>query len=80
MAGHRQEMGGGVHEPRLIHSSSERGGDACSWSAVLDGRTTGWAKCEASAISGGEMKSLSPGIVHIPAKMSHQVLVAPGSK
>jgi len=49
--------------------------------AVLDGRTTGVGEVRGRAISGGEMKSLSPGdIVHIPAKMPHQVLVAPGKQ
>ncbi len=48
---------------------------------VIDGRTTGVGEVRGRAVSGGEIRSLSPGdIVHIPAKMPHQVLVAPGKQ
>ncbi len=48
---------------------------------VIDGRVTGVGEVRGRAISGGELKGLSPGdIVHIPAKMPHQVLVASGKQ
>lgn len=48
---------------------------------VVGGKTTGPGEIRGTSIKGGSNKKLAPGdIVHIPAKLPHQVLVAPGKQ
>ena len=48
---------------------------------VVEGKTTAPGEIRGTAIKGGERKPLVPGdIVHIPAKVPHQVLVAAGKE
>jgi mannose-6-phosphate isomerase-like protein (cupin superfamily) len=48
---------------------------------VEGGRTTAPGEVRAPSIKGGERKALAPGdIVHIPAKVPHQLLLVPGAK
>jgi mannose-6-phosphate isomerase-like protein (cupin superfamily) len=48
---------------------------------VVEGKTTAPGEIRGTSIKGGERKPLAPGdIVHIPAKMPHQVLVAAGKE
>ncbi len=47
--------------------------------SVLEGKTTAPGEIRGRAIQGGERKNLSAGdMIHIPAKVPHQVLVAQG--
>ena len=49
--------------------------------AMVDGKTTAPGEMRGPSISGGEEKKLGPGdVVHIPAKVPHQVLVAGGQQ
>jgi mannose-6-phosphate isomerase-like protein (cupin superfamily) len=48
---------------------------------VVDGKTTAPGEIRAPSIKGGQRYSLAAGdIVHIPAKVPHQLLVAPGKE
>lgn len=48
---------------------------------VVGGKTTAPGEIRGPSIRGGERTRIGPGdIVHIPAKLPHQVLVAPGAK
>ena len=48
---------------------------------VENGRTTAPNEVRAPSIKGGERKALAPGdIVHIPAKVPHQLLLEPGAR
>jgi mannose-6-phosphate isomerase-like protein (cupin superfamily) len=48
---------------------------------AVDGKTTAPGEIRAPSIKGGERKSLAPGdVVHIPAKVPHQLLVASGKE
>jgi ribosomal protein L16 Arg81 hydroxylase len=48
---------------------------------VVDPRTTAPNEIRGSSINGGEERKLSPGdVVHIPAKIPHQVMVANGKQ
>jgi mannose-6-phosphate isomerase-like protein (cupin superfamily) len=48
---------------------------------VVGGKTTAPAEIRGPSIKGGERRKLAVGdIVHIPAKVAHQLLVAPGQK
>ena len=81
MAVHRQGDGEAeLHESQADNFIIESGeATLVVGGTVIDGRNTGVGEVRGRAISGGEMKSVSPGdFVHIPAKMPHQVLVAPG--
>jgi mannose-6-phosphate isomerase-like protein (cupin superfamily) len=49
--------------------------------AVVGGRTIGPGEIRGSSITGGEKKELAAGdIVHIPAKMPHQILLGQGGQ
>jgi mannose-6-phosphate isomerase-like protein (cupin superfamily) len=48
---------------------------------VVDGKTTAPGEVRAPSIKGGERKTLGPGdVVHIPAKVPHQLLVPAGKE
>ncbi len=48
---------------------------------VPDGKTTAQGEIRGSSIEGGEKTRIGPGdVVHIPAKVPHQLLIAPGAK
>ena len=48
---------------------------------VVDGRTTAPGEVRAPSIKGGERKTLAPGdVVHIPAKIPHQLLIPAGKE
>jgi mannose-6-phosphate isomerase-like protein (cupin superfamily) len=48
---------------------------------VEGGRTTAPGEIRAPSIKGGSKKPLAAGdVVHIPAKVAHQLLIAPGRK
>jgi mannose-6-phosphate isomerase-like protein (cupin superfamily) len=48
---------------------------------VPDGKTTAPGEIRGPSIKGGEKTKIGPGdIVHIPAKVPHQLLIAPGAK
>ncbi len=48
---------------------------------VIGGKTTGPGETRGTSIEGGEKMKIGPGdVMHIPAKVPHQVLVAPGAK
>lgn len=46
---------------------------------VQGGRTTGPGEVRGPSIKGGDRRPLAPGdVAHIPAKVAHQLLIAPG--
>lgn len=48
---------------------------------MVDGKTTAPNEVRAPSIKGGERKTLGPGdVVHIPAKVAHQLLVPAGKE
>ena len=48
---------------------------------LVDGKTTAPGEVRAPSIKGGERKTLGPGdIVHIPAKVPHQLVLAAGQE
>ena len=48
---------------------------------IIDGKTTGPGETRGSAITGGTEVKLGAGdILHIPAKVAHQMKLAPGAK
>ena len=48
---------------------------------IVDGKTTGPGETRGAAIKGGTEVKLGPGdILHIPAKVPHQMKLAPGSQ
>ena len=48
---------------------------------VVGGKSTGPGEIRGKSIEGGVVKRLMPGdVVHIPANLPHQVLLAPGAK
>jgi mannose-6-phosphate isomerase-like protein (cupin superfamily) len=48
---------------------------------VVDGKTTAPGEIRAPSIKGGQRHSIAAGdVVHIPAKVPHQLLVAPGKE
>jgi mannose-6-phosphate isomerase-like protein (cupin superfamily) len=48
---------------------------------ILDGKTTGPGETVGRAIEGGSRIPLAPGdMVHIPARVAHQLLLEPGAK
>jgi mannose-6-phosphate isomerase-like protein (cupin superfamily) len=48
---------------------------------MVDGKTTGPGEVRGPSIKGGERKPLGPGdVVHIPAKIPHQLLVPAGKE
>jgi mannose-6-phosphate isomerase-like protein (cupin superfamily) len=48
---------------------------------MVDGKTTAPGEVRGPSIKGGERKSLGPGdVVHIPAKVAHQLLIPAGQE
>ena len=48
---------------------------------IVDGKTTAPGEMRGPSIQGGTEAKLGPGdVLHIPAKVSHQMLLAPGAK
>ena len=48
---------------------------------IVDGKTTAPGEIRGASIQGGTEAQLGPGdVLHIPAKVAHQMLLAPGAK
>jgi len=48
---------------------------------VLNPRTTGPGEIRGNGATGGEKKAIAPGdIIHVPANVPHQILIAPGTQ
>ncbi len=83
MVAHRQADGEAeLHETQAdIFIVQSGGGTLVVGGKVVNGRTTAPGEVRGTAVEGGEKRALAPGdVVHIPARLPHQVLVAKGSQ
>ncbi len=71
-----------VHEKTVdVFIVQEGGGTLVIGGKVAGGRATGPGEIRGDSIQGGEKRKLAPGdVVHIPANLPHQVLLAPGGR
>ena len=71
-----------VHEKTVdVFVVQEGRGTLVIGGKVVGGKQTGPGEIRGASIQGGVNKPLAPGdVVHIPANIAHQVLVAPGAE
>jgi uncharacterized RmlC-like cupin family protein len=83
MVTHREGSGEAeVHETQAdIFIVQEGAATLVYGGQVLEPKTTGPGEIRGPSIKGGEKTKLGPGdVVHIPVKVPHQLLLAPGAK